>query len=804
MAVREGGTATYTVALALAPDGPVTVAVTKQDGGDPDLTLDTDPNMEGDQDTLTFTATDWNTPQTVTLSAAEDDGDRESGEAVFVHTATGGGYGEGADATLAELTAIEDDNDLVPGRGLTLTPSGVAVREGGTATYTVALAVAPDGPVTVAVTKQDGGDPDLTLDMDPNMEGDQGTLTFTATDWNTPQTVTLGAAEDEDREVGEAVFVHTATGGGYGEGADATLADLTATEEENDLLVPGRALTLSASSMTVREGGTATYTVALAVAPYGPVTVAVALKPGGDPDLTAAPGGLTFTATDWSAPQTVTLRAAEDDDREAGEAVFVHSATGGGYGEGADATLAELTATEDDSFGPKTRERLEQVNEAILPEILRAVVQHKIDNVVSRVVSGAVSEMIGTDEVLATAANLLARHGEALQEGVFSWREALAGSDIALALSGGNDGAGKDRGPGIAFWAMADYLHLSDDHPVEWEGGLFGAHVGSDAGIGRDLRAGVGLSWEEGSFDYIHRSGDGVEVTGTEDVRMTSVYPYVGWRLSGGSVLWATVGYGQGEVEFDDDMVGRQKGDLRQMMAAVGGTSRLAEAEGPLYGGEGTLDIKTQVSLGRLAVADNGSLISKTSVSAYGARVALEGSEAIGLAGDGTLTPSLEAGLRWDGGDGETGAGLELGGGLDYADPALGLSAGVRGRALVAHASGLREWGVSGWLRLVPDSLGRGLSVEAAPSWGESASGVDDLWRRGVTGESDESRIEPPHARFDVEVGYGLAAAPGRRRLLTPYAGFGMTEGGSRSYPRGRPLRAWPRGPDRPGGPSRR
>ncbi len=780
--VPEGGTSTYTVALSEAPYGPVTVAVAKKEGGDPDLTVDTDPNTEGVQGTLTFTTTDWNEPQAVTLRAAED-GDREEGKAVFVHTATGGGYGAGVDTTVAELTATEEENDLlVVGRALVLSASGVTVPEGGTSTYAVALSVAPYGPVTVAVMKKEGGDPDLTVDTDPNTEGVQGTLTFTTTDWNEPQAVTLRAAEDGDREEGKAVFVHTATGGGYGAGVDTTVAELTATEEENDLLVVGRALVLSASGVMVPEGKTASYTVALAVAPYDPVTVTVARAAGDDTDLTAAPATLTFTATDWNTPQMVTLSAAEDDDGERGEAVFIHTATGGGYGEGAEATVAELTATEEDNFVPKARERLAQANEAILPEILRAVVQHKIDNVVSRVVSQAVSGMIGTDDALAAAAHLLARHGEAIQDGVFSWREALAGVDFALPLSDGKDGADGKRGSGIALWAMGDYLHLSDDRPVEWSGGLFGAHVGSDVRIGRNLRAGLGLSWEEGSFDYIHRLDDGDEVAGTEEVRMTSVYPYAGWRFPGGSNLWATVGYGQGEVEFEDNVLDRQRGDLRQLMAAAGGTARLAEAEGALFGGEGTLDVKTQVSLGRLAVADNGAMIPKTTVSAYGARVALEGSEAIGLAGGRTLTPSLEAGLRWDGGDGETGAGLELGGGLDYTDRALGLSAGARGRALVAHESGLREWGASGWLRLVADSLGRGLSLEASPSWGKSASGVDDLWQRGVAGAADEARGEPPQMRFDVEVGYGLAAPPGRRGLLTPYAGFGVTEGGSRSY----------------------
>ena len=53
-------------------------------------------------------------------------------------------------------------------------------------------------------------------------------------------------------------------------------------------------------------------------------------------------------------------------------------------------------------------------------------------------------------------------------------------------------------------------------------------------------------------------------------------------------------------------------------------------------------------------------------------RLILEGSRAFEVGAGGTLTPSLEVGLRHDGGDAETGTGVELGAGLRYADPARG------------------------------------------------------------------------------------------------------------------------------------
>ncbi len=378
---------------------------------------------------------------------------------------------------------------------------------------------------------------------------------------------------------------------------------------------------------------------------------------------------------------------------------------------------------------------------------------------------------------------MLVRHGKRIGEDGFSWREALRDDAFALSLSGADgNGGGGDGGSAAAFWAMGDYLRLSDDGPVAWDGDLFGFHVGSDARVGPNLRAGLGLSWEEGAFDYVYRpDGGGEEVAGTQDVRMISVYPYAGLRLAGGS-MWATVGYGEGEVEFEDDVVGTQTGDARQAMAAAGGTARLAEAEGPLAGGDATLTVRTQASAGRLAVDDNGATIPDMAVSIYGLRLALKGAESMDLAPNRSVTPSLEAGMRWDGGDGETGLGLELGGGLGYADRARGLTAGALGRALVAHADGLREWGASGWLRLVPDEFGRGWSFEAAPSWGESASGVEKLWRHGVADGTGAGSGATPRVRFDTELGYGFPAPPWRGGLLTPYAGLGLTRGESTSY----------------------
>ncbi|MCY3857084.1 MAG: hypothetical protein OXF78_12405 [Rhodospirillales bacterium] len=93
-------------------------------------------------------------------------------------------------------------------------------------------------------------------------------------------------------------------------------------------------------------------------------------------------------------------------------------------------------------------------------------------------------------------------------------------------------------------------------------------------------------------------------------------------------------------------------------------------------------------------------------------RAVLDGSRTFALADGRSLTPSVALGLRHDGGDAETGTGVEVGAGVGYADPARGLDVALRVYGLAAHADdGYGDWGVSGSLRLAPGTAGRGLTA---------------------------------------------------------------------------------------------
>ena len=303
LSVEEGDAdgETYTVKLATQPSENVTVTVSGQAGTD--LTLN--------KTTLTFTASNWNTAQTVTVKAAQD-ADGSDDKVTLTHTAAGGDYAGGS-ADL-KVTVTDDDRDIV------LSSSSLSVEEGDAdgETYTVKLATQPSENVTVTVSGQAGTDLELT-GLTAN------TLTFTTSNWNTAQTVTVKAGQDDDGTDDSVTLTHAAAGGDY-EGASA---DLKVTVADND-----RGIVLTPASLTVEEGDAdgETYTVKLATQPSEDVTVTVSGQAGTDLELTGLTANtLTFTASNWNTAQTVTVKAAQDDDGTDDSVTLTHAAAGGDY-----------------------------------------------------------------------------------------------------------------------------------------------------------------------------------------------------------------------------------------------------------------------------------------------------------------------------------------------------------------------------------------------------------------------------------------------------------------------------------------
>ncbi|MCY4479364.1 MAG: hypothetical protein OXB97_05685 [Rhodospirillales bacterium] len=291
------------------------------------------------------------------------------------------------------------------------------------------------------------------------------------------------------------------------------------------------------------------------------------------------------------------------------------------------------------------------------------------------------------------------------------------------------------------------------------------------------LLVGVALSRsvEKGSAAF-DRTGLQYDIEGA----LSMVTPYL--RVQAGERLsfWSAVGSGSGSMSLSRGG-GWQTADIAMQLAAAGARAELLR---PGADSGFALALKTDAffvrsDAARVSTPGVGNLGAATG-DASRVRAALEGSRAFALAGGGALAPSLSLGLRHDGGDAETGSGVEVGAGLTWSAPAAGLTSDLRLYGLAAHeAGGYDEWGASGSLRMVPGPSGRGLSLSMTPSWGarDQAGRLWDAAPGGLAGDGDR---EQPGMRLDTELGYGLSLSDGLTG--TPYAGFGFGEAGARDY----------------------
>ncbi len=265
---------------------------------------------------LTFVSSNWSTDQSVTVTA-EGDADATDEAGTLGLAASGGGY----DGINGRVSVDVTDNDTP---GLVLSNLSLTIQEGGSRDYTVRLATQPTEAVTVSITGTG-------VTMSPSR------LTFTGSTWDTAQTVTVTAPDDDDATNESVILAHAASGGDYG----SVSKDLPVMVTDDD--TPG--LRTAPTALTVIEGVSGTYRVRLETKPTGTVTVSVKSD---NSAVTTSATSLTFTSSDWAAEQTVMVRAAEDADTDDDSATLAHTASGGDY----DSVTGAVTVAVKDNDSP--------------------------------------------------------------------------------------------------------------------------------------------------------------------------------------------------------------------------------------------------------------------------------------------------------------------------------------------------------------------------------------------------------------------------------------------------------------------
>ncbi len=284
---EAGATARFTVVLTSQPVGDVTIGLSSSNVAEGTVS----------PATLTFTPTDWATPQSATITGVNDPID--DGDIAFtILTAAAASADvdyDGRDPPDVAVTNIDDD-----AAGITISPiSGNTTEAGGTATFSVALTSQPTANVGLVLSSSD-----LT-------EGTAGpaSLTFTTSNWHVPQTVTVTGVDDylDDGDIVYTIVTAPAAS------ADAVYdgmnpADVVVSNTDDD--AAGITLTPVTGLTTTEAGETATFTVALTSQPTAGVVMGLSSS---DPtEGMVSPGNLTFKVNNWNVARTVTVTGVDD------------------------------------------------------------------------------------------------------------------------------------------------------------------------------------------------------------------------------------------------------------------------------------------------------------------------------------------------------------------------------------------------------------------------------------------------------------------------------------------------------------
>ena len=237
---------------------------------------------------------------------------------------------------------------------------------------------------------------------------------------------------------------------------------------------------------------------------------------------------------------------------------------------------------------------------------------------------------------------------------------------------------------------------------------------------------------------------------------------------------WTTIGLARGQLEVSDDTR-----SALQPRASTLGTGALGIRGRVLAHEMKTVTLKADAAFAQLGIADGNVSLGTETINLQRLRFLAEAAYEHPLASGRSLVPWGEIGLRSEGGDGKTGSGIELGGGLRMRDPEKGWTVEGVGRQLITDGALPREWGFGAAFSFDPDPSGAGLSASLSHSWGRSGSGVHRLWEEGSPGAGSSGGQSG--RRLELKVDYGFSTMGGRS-MVTPFGAVTLDEEFGRGY----------------------
>ncbi len=297
----------------------------------------------------------------------------------------------------------------------------------------------------------------------------------------------------------------------------------------------------------------------------------------------------------------------------------------------------------------------------------------------------------------------------------------------------------------------------------EYDGDLSVRYLGLDAQLPSWL-FGVALGRSRGTSDW-----NAGTASGDLSTSMTSVHPYLRWS-SGATTVWTTLGTGWGEARNERTATGRTgTSPLDLSMGLVDFQRRLGQARGAVAFG-----LRADAGWAELSTGEGTETIDDVRGRVHQARLGLDVRSDIRLGGT-TFAPFGAVHMRHDGGDGQTGRGVELSGGLRAQLGIVSLDA--QGRWLAFHSATDYAESGAGLTLTVGGRAEEGFSLSASPRWGGQTSGGAALWQDRAPGIAPGHEFAPAGWTMDARGGYRTRLGD---RLLEVATVYGRASDGHR------------------------
>ncbi|MDE2916893.1 MAG: hypothetical protein OXM00_06660 [Paracoccaceae bacterium] len=626
----------------------------------------------------------------------EDDNLDETDETITIIGSEPGG------ATVTATTITLNDDDT---KGVTVTPTSLTLQETddtsttesteNVGTYTIKLDTQPTANVVINMTVPAGAP----FSINP------ASLTFTPSGtgiWSTEQAVTVTAINDDIDNAGDqrqAVITHTIAA----ESTDynsITIPHVTITVNDDD--IPMVSYSLVSSEVVESD---AIYPIMITIKPPSATDFMLEFQLSG-----TAQEGIDHEMKQevmipaGESPVETQIKILDDDIIEDDETVIMALMASPSYeyesNNPNNTTRQMMTIIDDDS--PSENSKLMAAWQA---RFGREVAEHVLEGISKRIeapqhaqsqvqIAGYPLDLNPTDatstlESTPTLNNMedhankpFGSENDPTEQNTMTLQDAILKSSFTT--MGHNDSTQESH----AFWGQVSQSFFEGrENELSFEGEVTTAMLGADRTKGKWL-VGVAVLQSTGEGSYSDFDEQRTDI----DASLTAIVPYTSLAISERFRIWSALGYGNGWITYGSEPGQTHKADISWSLAAIGARSNLLEAVEA-----GDLEIAVVADAFWTATeSEKTEDFEGVSGEVTKIRIGLEGTKEIALKDNKYLTPRINISIRHDGGDAETGWGVEVNAGINWHDALSGWEIDLSGWKLIAHTSDdFSDWGYS-------------------------------------------------------------------------------------------------------------